>query len=109
MEVLVPLNQYIPFADDIPDDVRPVLLKLDVSIKDGIRLLAARHIELKQQKNGRFNLRAPVERIEGDVEETVVPTEFERRSGNVYRIITAEPLVAGEYALLFRKKALSGH
>jgi hypothetical protein len=106
VEILVPLNEYIPSADAVMDDIRPVLLRL-TSMKDQVRLLAARQIELRSQKRGRFHVRSPIERIEVEVEENVVPASFERLADNVYRIWT-QPLTVGEYALVFRMKAATG-
>jgi hypothetical protein len=107
VEVLVPLNQYIPSGQAIPEDIRPVLLKLDVSVKDQVRIMAARHFELRQEKKGRLDLKPDVTRIEGEVDEVIVPSSFERLPANVYRIVNTEPLTAGEYAVVFRKKAES--
>jgi hypothetical protein len=104
----VPLNQYIPSAQAVLEDVRPVLLKLDVSVKDQVRIIAVRHIELRTEKKGRFDLKPAVTRLERGVDEVIVPSSFERLSGNVYRIVNKEPLSASEYAIVFRKKAESG-
>jgi len=108
MELLVPLNQYIPSAQTVLEDIRPVLLKLDVSVKDQVRIIAARHIELRQEKKGRFDLKPAATRIEGDVDEIIFPSSFERLPGNVYRVVNTEPLTAGEYAVVFRKQAEGG-
>jgi hypothetical protein len=108
VEVLVPLNQYISSAQAVLEDIRPVLVKLDISVKDQVRIIAARHIDLRQEKNGRFDLKPAVTRIEGDVVEVTVPSSFERLPGNVYRIVNTEPLAVGEYAIVFRQKAESG-
>jgi hypothetical protein len=108
VEILVPLNQYIPSAQAVGEDIRPVLLKLDVSAKDQVRILAARHIELRQRKKGRFDLKPAPARIEGNVDEVIVPSSFERLPGNVYQVVNTEPLIAGEYAIVFRKKSEGG-
>jgi hypothetical protein len=108
VEIVVPLNEYIPSADAVMRDLRPVLLKVEPSMKDQVRLLAARHIELRPQKSGRLHLGSPAERIEVEVYENVIPASFERLANNVYSIRTTQPLAAGEYALVFRKKATSG-
>jgi hypothetical protein len=60
IEILVPLNQYLLRAQSI-EDVRLALLKLDVSAKDQVRIFAAPHIDFKQEKKTRFDLR-PAER-----------------------------------------------
>jgi len=108
VEVLVPLNQYIASAQVVLQDIRPVLLKLDVDVKDQVRIIAARHIELRQEKKGRFDLKPGVTRIEGDLDEVIVPSSFERLPGNVYRVVNKEPLTAREYAIVFRKRAECG-
>lgn len=108
VEILVPLNRYMPSADTALEEIRPVVLKLSVSVKDQVRVIAARNIELRQEKKGRLDLRHVVTRIERDVDEIVVRSSFERLPGNVYRIVTTEPISAGEYALVFRKKTESG-
>ena len=66
--ILVPLNQYISSAQVLAGDIRPVILKLDVDLKSQMRILAARRIDLKQDKKRRFDLKPAVERIEADVE-----------------------------------------
>jgi hypothetical protein len=108
VEILVPLNQYIPSARAALEDIRPLLLRLDVSVKDQLRIIAARHIELRQEKKGRFDLKPAITRIEGNVEEVILPSSFERLPGNVYRVVNTEPLSVGEYAIVFRKKAECG-
>jgi hypothetical protein len=108
VEIVIPLNEYIPSAEAVMHDVRPVLLKLEPSIQDQTRLLAARHIELRPQKSGRLHLASPHDRIEVEVIENVVPTSFEKLADNVYRISSVQPLKIGEYALVFRTKAPSG-
>jgi hypothetical protein len=107
-EILVPLDQYILSAQALGEDIRPVLLKLDPSVKDQVRILAARHIELRQKKKGRFDLKPAATRIEGDVDEVIVPSSFERLPGNVYRVMNTKPLIAGEYAIVFRQKSEGG-
>lgn len=107
IEILVPVNQYITSAEAL-EDIRPVLVKLDVNLKDQVRIIAARHVELRQEKKSRFDLRPAVTRIEHEVTEMVVPSSFERLPENVYRIVNSEPLGPGEYALVFRRKAVSG-
>ena len=106
--ILVPLNQYISSAQVLAGDIRPVILKLDVDLKSQMRILAARHIDLKQDKKRRFDLKPAVERIEADVEEWVMPASFERLPDNVYQIRTMQPLTPAEYALVFRTKAKNG-
>ena len=108
VEILVPLNQYLLSAQSI-EDVRPVLLKLDVSVKDQVRIVAARHIDLKQEKKTRFDLKPAVDRTEESVEETELAVSFERLPRNVYRIVNTDALAVGEYALVFRTKGESGH
>lgn len=108
IEILVPLNQYLLATQSI-EDVRPVLLKLDVSVKDQVRIVAGRHIDFKQEKKTRFDLKPAVERTEESVEETESPVSFDRLPGNVYRIVNTDALAVGEYALVFRTKGKSGH
>jgi hypothetical protein len=108
VEILVPLNQYIPSAHSVGEDIRPVLLKLDVSVKDQVRIISARHIELRQRKKGRFDLKPALTRIEEEVDEITVPSSFERLPDNVYRVVNTQPLITGEYAIVFRKKSDGG-
>jgi hypothetical protein len=109
LEIVVPLNQCVTPAQALPEDVRPVILKLDVDLKHQVRILAARHIVLKKYKKGRFDFKAAVERSETEVDESVIPSSFERLPENVYKIHTTEPLAAAEYALVFRTKAKDGN
>jgi hypothetical protein len=109
LEIVVPLNQYVTSAQALPEDVRPVILKLDVDPKRQVRILAARHIVLKKDKKGQFDFKPAVERSETGVDEFVIPSSFERLPENVYRIRTTEPLAAAEYALIFRTKAKDGN
>ncbi|MBV9082181.1 MAG: hypothetical protein JOZ62_05865 [Acidobacteriaceae bacterium] len=108
IEILIPVNRYLISAQPVAKDIRPVLVKLDVNLKDQVRIIAARHIELRQEKKGRFDVRPPTTRIEHEVEETVISSSFERLPGNVYRLVNTDPLAAGEYAIVFREKAASG-
>jgi hypothetical protein len=109
LEIVVPLNQYVTPAQALPEEVRPVILKLDVDLKHQVRILAARHIVLKKDKKGRFDFKPAVERSETEVDEFVIPSSFERLPENVYRIRTTEPLAAAECALVFRTKAKHGN
>jgi hypothetical protein len=109
LEIVVPLNQYVTPAQALPEEVRPVILKLDVDLKHQVRILAARHIVLKKDKKGRFDFKPAVERSETEVDEFVIPSSFERLPETVYRIRTTEPLAAAEYALVFRTKAKDGN
>jgi hypothetical protein len=109
LEIVVPLNQYVTTAQALPEEVRPVILKLDVDLKHQVRILAARHIVVKKDKKGRFDFKPAVERSETELDEFVIPSSFERLPENVYRIRTTEPLAAGEYALVFRTKAKDGN
>jgi hypothetical protein len=108
VEILVPLNQYLLSAQPI-EDVRPVLLKLDVSAKDQVRIVAARHIDLKQEKKTRFDFKPAVDRTEESVDETELAVSFKRLPGNVYRIVNTDALAVGEYAVVFRTHGVSGH
>jgi len=109
LEIVVPLNQYVTPAQALPEEVRPVILKLDVDLKHQVRILTARHIVLKKDKKGRFDFKPAVERSETEVDEFVIPSSFERLPENVYRIRTTEALAAAEYALVFRTKAKDGN
>ena len=93
LEIVVPLNQYVTPVQALPEEVRPVILKLDVDLKQQVRILAARHVVLKKDKKGRFDFKPAVERSE-TVDEFVIPSSFERLPENVYRIRTTEPLAA---------------
>jgi hypothetical protein len=63
---------------------------------------------LRQNKKGRLDLKPAVVRIERGVDEVLVPSSFERLPGNVYRVVNTEPLTAGEYAVVFRRRAEGG-
>ena len=108
VEIVVPLNRYLLSAQSI-EDVRPVLLKLDVSAQDQVRIVAARHVDLKQAKKNRFDLKPAVDRMEESIDETELAVSFERLAGNVYRIVNTDTLAVGEYAVVFRTKGESGH
>jgi hypothetical protein len=108
IEIVVPLNRYLLSAQSI-ENVRPVLLKLDVSAKDQVRIITARHIDLKQTKKNRFDLKPAVDRMEESIDETELAVSFERLAGNVYRIVNTDTLAVGEYAVVFRTKGESGH
>src|SRR5215469_15345209 len=42
LEVVVPLNQYVTTTQALPEEVRPVILKVDEDVKHEVRILAAR-------------------------------------------------------------------
>jgi hypothetical protein len=108
VEIVVPLNRHLLSAQPIDEDIHPVLVKLDVNAKDQVRVIAARHIDSKQEKKNRLDLKPQVHRIEEGVEETDLPVSFERLQGNVYRIVNTDALTVGEYAVVFRRKGESG-
>ena len=62
---------------------------------------------LKQMKKGRFDLKPTTDRVEGDVEQSLVPITVERMPDGIVRITTSEDLKRGEYALVLRKKGAS--
>jgi hypothetical protein len=106
-EFLIPMNRYLA-ADMDSADLQPVLLRLESREKDNARVLTSRHVLLKQNKKGRFDLKPVVERQESNVQQTTLPVAVRRVDGNIYSVTTQEPLSRGEYALLFRKKSPAG-
>jgi hypothetical protein len=58
-------------------------------------------------KKGRFDLKPTTDRVEGDVEQSLVPITVERMPDGVVKITTDEDLKRGEYALVLRKKGAS--
>ena len=108
VEFLVPLNRYVASAGTDLSDLQPVLLSLESREKDQARVLSSRHVLLKQNKKGRFDLKPVIERQESDVQQTIVPVNIRHADGDIYSITTPEPLKRGEYALVFRKKSQTG-
>ncbi|MBV9180159.1 MAG: hypothetical protein JO356_02520 [Acidobacteria bacterium] len=108
LEILVPLNAYLPSAEDKLDEVQPVLLKLAESEKDQCRVLSTRSVAVKEDRKGRFALKETTERREGEREEVSIPMKFSWLPGKVIQAISSQPLTTGEYALIFRTKAVSG-
>jgi hypothetical protein len=107
-EFLIPMSNFVPSADFDPSAVQPVILKLEQREKDGARLLSSRQVQLKQNKTGRFDIKPTVDRKESNVEQRLVPVNVERMPNNVIKVTPTEPLVSGEYALVFRKAAEGG-
>ncbi|HET8550297.1 MAG TPA: hypothetical protein VFL57_19940 [Bryobacteraceae bacterium] len=107
-DVFVPLTRFLPSADLDPATIEPVLLRLEPRPKEGTRLLSGRKVLLKQTKKGRFDMKPTTDRIESDLEQTVVPTTTERFPDGVLKITTQQELKRGEYALVFRRKDAAG-
>lgn len=107
-EFLVPLNRYLTSANVDLAEWEPVLLRLETRDKDQARLLSSRQVLLKETKKGRFDMKPTVERQESKVQQTRIAANVQRAEGNTYSITPVEPLQAGEYALVFRKKSATG-
>jgi hypothetical protein len=107
-EFLVPMNQYLPSANFDVASVEPVLVKLEPRDKDNARLITSRQVLIKQNKTSRFDMKPTVERHETSIEQNVVPITIEFLPGNVVKITPYEPLVTGEYGLVFRKASETG-
>jgi hypothetical protein len=108
VEFLVPVNRYIPSADMDPNSIEPVVLRMQPRDNEQRRMLSNRKVVLKQTKTGRFDLKPTTDRVESNVEQSLVPITVERMPEGVIRITTNEDLKRGEYALVFRKKDASG-
>ena len=106
-ELLIPINRYLPSADSDPATFEPVVLKMQPRDNEQRRVLSARKVLLKQSKKGRFDLKPTTERMESDVEQSIVPSTIERMPDNIIKITTNEDLKRGEYALVFRRKDAS--
>ena len=107
-EFLLPVKNYLPAADFDLSTIQPVLLKLEPRERDRARLLTSRQVELKQNKKGRFDIKPTVERLETSVDQNCVPASVDRLPGGVFKIVPNEPLLAGEYAIVFRTASSSG-
>lgn len=107
VELLIPLNRYISSADMDPSTIEPVVLRMQPRDNEQRRVLSSRKVILKQTKKGRFDLKPTTDRVESDVEQSLVPITVERVPNGVIKITTAEDLKRGEYALVFRKKDAS--
>jgi hypothetical protein len=107
-EFLVPMNQYVPSANFDVRSVEPVLVRLEPRDRDNARLITSRQVLIKQTKTSRFDLKPTVERHETSIEQNVVPITIEFLPGNVVKITPYEPLVTGEYGLVFRKASETG-
>jgi hypothetical protein len=108
VELLIPLNLYIPSADMDPGTIEPVVLRMQPRDNEQRRVLSGRKVILNQTKKGRFDLKPTTDRVESDVEQSLVPITVERTPNGVVKITTNEDLKRGEYALVFRKKDASG-
>jgi len=107
VELLVPLNRYISSADMDPSTIEPVVLRTQPRDNEQRRVLSDRKVVLKQVKKGRFDLKPTTDRVESDVEQSLVPITVERMPNGVIKITTDEDLKRGEYALVFRKNDAS--
>ena len=107
VEFLIPLNHFIPSADMDPSILEPVVLRMQPRDNEQRRVLSSRKVILKQTKKGRFDLKPTTDRVESDVEQSLVPITVERMPNEVIKITTNEDLKRGEYALVFRKKDAS--
>ena len=104
VELLIPLNLYIPSADMDPGTIEPVVLRMQPRDNEQRRVLSGRKVILNQTKKGRFDMKPTTDRVESDVEQSLVPITVERMPNGVVKITTNEDLKRGEYALVFRKK-----
>ena len=108
VELLIPLDRYVSSAEMDPASIDPVVLRMQPRDNEQRRVLSGRKVTLKQTKKGRFDLKPTSDRTESDVEQSLVPITVERMPHGVIKITTGEDLKRGEYALVFRKKDLSG-
>jgi len=108
VEILIPLNTYLPSTDAKLEDAEPVLLKLTASEKDQARVISTRSILVKDDRKGRFDWKGRTEKQEGAREEISVPITFTRLADHIIQAVSQQPLTTGEYALIFRRKAPSG-
>ena len=108
VEILIPLNAYLPSVEARLDDVQPVLLKLSESEKDQSRVISTRAVVVQEDRKGRFDMKGRTEKQEKAREETSIPIMFTRLADHVIKAVSQEPLTMGEYALIFRRKAPSG-
>lgn len=107
VELLIPLNRYMASADMDPSTIEPVVLRMQPRDNEQRRVLSGRKVIIKQTKKGRFDMKPTTDRVESDVEQSLVPITVERMPNGVIRITTNEDLTRGEYALVFRKKDAS--
>jgi hypothetical protein len=107
VELLIPMNRYMSSADMDPSAIEPVVLRMQPRDNEQRRVLSGRKVIVKQTKKGRFDLKPTTDRVESDVEQSLVPITVERMPNGVVKITTAEDLTRGEYALVFRKKDAS--
>ncbi len=107
-QVVIPLNRYMVSAAFDSSGIQPILVRLDPNVNNQARLISSRKVSLKEQRNGRFDLKPTVAREEKEVRQTSVPVEVERMPGNILSVTTAGPLAAGEYALVLRGKSVAG-
>ena len=104
VELLIPLSLYIPSADMDPGTIEPVVLRMQPRDNEQRRVLSGRKVILNVTKKGRFDMKPTTDRVESDVEQSLVPISVERMPNGVVKITTIEDLKRGEYALVFRKK-----
>jgi hypothetical protein len=107
VELLIPLNRYISSADMDPATIEPVVLRMQPRDNEQRRVLSGRKVILNQTKKGRFDMKPTTDRVESNVEQSLVPITVERMPNGVVKITTDEDLKRGEYALVFRKKDAS--
>lgn len=107
LELFIPLNRYISNADMDPGAIEPVVLRVQPRDNEQRRVLSGRKVVLKQIKKGRLDLKPTTDRVESDVEQSLVPVTIERMPDGILKLTTSEDLKRGEYALLFRRKDAS--
>jgi hypothetical protein len=107
LELFIPLNRYISNADMDPGAIEPVVLRVQARDNEQRRVLSGRKVVLKQIKKGRLDLKPTTDRVESDVEQSLVPVTIERMPDGILKLTTSEGLKRGEYALLFRRKDAS--
>lgn len=107
VELRIPLNRYISSAEMDPNTIEPVVLRMQPRDNEQRRVLSGRKVILNQTKKGRFDMKPTTDRVESNVEQSLVPITVERMPDGVIKITTNEDLKRGEYALVFRKKDAS--
>ncbi len=106
VEIVVPVDPFLPVEVPI-SDIRPVLLRLDVTGKDQVRVLTTRSVLLKPNKRARSGDDSP-DRNELSVQQSVIEIGIERKEGTTFVVRPNTALPSGEYAVIIFGRSTKG-
>lgn len=107
LEIVLALQSFLP-GESVISDIRPVLLRLDVTGKDHVRMVTTRAVSLKPTKRVRGDTDEGAERTEASVQQVVIQSDIEQKNATYFVLHPKSPLPVGEYAVVIFTKSSKG-